>query len=76
MMYHCCLDVRNFMRQAAFPHDYGIFKHPDGRHMAPEEAKAMLIIELVKGNEVVPVGSCDNFNPKTGCQGHPEEARP
>jgi hypothetical protein len=30
--------------------------------------------ELAKGHEVVPCGTCDNFDFKTGCKGHEEKA--
>ena len=26
---------------------------------------------LDSGNRVIPIGECDNFDPQTGCKGHP-----
>lgn len=37
-----------------------------------EMARAMLRKLVVKGHRL-PVGDCDNFDPKSGCQGHPLE---
>ena len=34
------------------------------------EAQDFLMDELSKGHEVFPIGDCDNFDYKKGCQGH------
>lgn len=42
----------------------------DGSHYTPDELKGVFLDELAKGHEVVPIGECDNFDWKHGCQGH------
>lgn len=42
----------------------------DGSHFTVGELKMQFLDELAKGHEVVPLGECDNFDWKTGCQGH------
>ncbi len=45
----------------------------DGKPLSVLDAADGVIDELLKGNEYMPLGKCDNF--KDGdCQGHEEEA--
>lgn len=73
---HMALDVKGFLKNAPKRQYRGMFRHNDGRVMTPDEAKDRLLDELAKGNEFIPYGKCDNFDPKSGCLGHPntEEA--
>jgi hypothetical protein len=34
------------------------------------EIREAFMDELAKGNEYLPMGGCDNFDPKKGCLGH------
>ena len=73
---HMALDVRGFLSTAKFPRDYTrMFKHDDGRSMTPEEAREQLFDELTRGHEMIPYGSCDNFDYSAGggCRGHEKE---
>ena len=70
---HICLDVKGFLKNAPKRQYRGMFLHDDGRQMTPEEAKDHLLDALAQGNEFLPFGKCDNFDPKSGCLGHPVE---
>lgn len=49
----------------------------DGVRCTGQELKAHFLKLLADGNEVIPIGECDNFDQKTGCRGHdtPDEAQ-
>ena len=51
----------------------GLLITEDGKRMTADEAFDALLDELTKGNEVLPMGDCDNFDFKKGCMGHPVE---
>ncbi|WP_082080246.1 hypothetical protein [Cupriavidus basilensis] len=70
---HLSLDVKGFLKNAPKHRYRGMFRHDDGRLMTPDEAKSRLLDELAKGNEFLPFGKCDNFDPRSGCLGHPIE---
>ena len=73
MKVHLCMDVRNFLKRSEFPKGFErLFKHRDGRSMSPDEARDALFDELSKGHDFIPLGECDNFDYKSGCQGHEE----
>lgn len=48
----------------------------DGSSFTADELRDKFMDLLAAGNEVIPIGTCDNWDPKTGCKGHPmpEEA--
>lgn len=50
----------------------GLLIHSDGRRMSAAETRAALLEVLSQGIERLPIGDCDNFDPKTGCRGHTE----
>lgn len=66
---HSCLDVRGALK---WPKGKlkGMFKHESGRATTADESRSILFDELAKGHEVIPFGPCDNFDFKSGCQGH------
>jgi hypothetical protein len=67
---HVCQSVRGALRQPL--HELDWFQHDDGRPMTPSEAFDALCDELVKGHEVIPLGSpCEGFDYVKGCPGHP-----
>ncbi|WP_454752108.1 hypothetical protein [Cupriavidus necator] len=68
---HMALDVKGFLKNATKRQYRGMFRHNDGRTMTPDEAKDYLLDALAAGNEFIPFGKCDNFDPKSGCLGHP-----
>lgn len=72
--YHLCLSVRGFLTNTKFPREYeGVFTHDDGRSMTPTEARDMLFDQIKLGREVIPFGTCDNFDwAGGGCLGHDE----
>ncbi len=63
---HFCVSVRGALRNRNFAG----MQHNDGRPMTKDEAFDALCDELAQGHEVVPMGECDNFDFKKGCQGH------
>jgi hypothetical protein len=42
-----------------------------GRRLSAEEAREQLYDFLAQGFEYIPMGECDNWDPKSGCKGHP-----
>ena len=64
--YHLGIDVRGAIRNR----DYEWFHREDGTPATPQEAFDYLCDKLAAGVERIPVGECDNFDPKTGCRGH------
>lgn len=45
----------------------------DGTRYTPHELKQVFLDLLASGHEVIPISECDNFDPKSGCKGHPQE---
>jgi hypothetical protein len=72
-MYHLSLDARHALTTWDNKQFQGMFKHPFGKPMTTQEAKSLLLDELLRGHEKIPVGECDNFDWKSGCQGHKTE---
>lgn len=69
MKFHVALDVKGVLLN----NDYRTmlsFKNDDGSKVSPTEAKKFLLDELSKGHLLIPMGECDNFDEKKGCQGH------
>ncbi|WP_198045314.1 hypothetical protein [Cupriavidus taiwanensis] len=75
MQIHMALDVKGFLANATKRQYRGMFRHDDGRKMTADEAKYHLLDELAKGNLFIPFGKCNNFDPKSGCLGHPIEEK-
>ena len=46
-------------------------KKDDGSNFNGEELEHVFHQMLEEGTELIPFGKCDNFDPKTGCKGHP-----
>lgn len=71
---HCCLSVtgcvqRNTKRD--WKKMMKSMKKGDGTPFRDEDdIKATFIDLLLDGNEVIPIGKCDNFDKKKGCLGH------
>lgn len=72
--FHMALSVRGAL--AAKNRDLkGWIRDDAGRLLSPDEARDALMDELSRGNEFIPFDkSCDNFDPKSGCRGHPAPA--
>ncbi len=70
MRKHMSQSIRGALRLK--DEDLGFFTHKDGSPVSPIEARKNLIELLDKGHDVMPVGECDNFDPKKGCLGHEE----
>lgn len=48
----------------------------DGKALrTAREIRGAFMDQLANGNEFVPCGECDNFDPKKGCQGHKDERK-
>ena len=76
MIIHMCMSVRGALNwdKKTMKRNAKGFKTNDGRPMTADQVREALMDELAKGHEVIPLGECDNFDFKTGCKGHPEEA--
>lgn len=48
----------------------GLLRDEHGKLLSPDDARAALMDELSRGNEMLSFGGCDDFDPKTGCRGH------
>lgn len=69
---HMKMSIRGFIKNNSFPSDYrDVFTDDKGNPLSPHDAREFLFDELSQGHEVIPVGECDNFDFKNGCQGHP-----
>ena len=71
--YHICVSVRGALKWSD-ANLRGMFKDEGGRTLSGAETREVLFDALSEGKEVLPIGPCDNFNFKVGCQGHPKEA--
>lgn len=65
---HSGLDVRGALK---WPKGKlkGMFKHESGRFTTADESRNILLDELAEGHEILPLGPCENWDWKTGCQG-------
>ena len=70
MIWHCCLDVRNAIKTMNKRQLGCMFKG-----LNADQAKDVLLDELAKGHQVIPVGpACEGFDyAGGGCQGHAGE---
>lgn len=48
----------------------GLVSDENGDRLKPREAREWLKDQLSQGIEMLSMGECDNFDPKTGCRGH------
>lgn len=71
--YHMGLDVKGVLKNWKPSQLKGLLNHPDGKSMTADEVKDVLLNELSKGHEMLPIGECDKFDYKSGCLGHPKE---
>lgn len=73
---HMCLSVRGALRwpPKEFRNACRWVKKADGSKFTPGELREALMDKLAQGFEVVPMGKCDNFDPKKGCRGHVHKA--
>lgn len=75
--FHMCLSVRGALNwpKKELNNATKWITRKDGTKFTPAGLRDMFMDLLSKGNEVIPIGECDNFDPKTGCRGHnePEE---
>lgn len=46
------------------------FKDENGKYYTSEEALELIFEFIREGKERIPLGRCDNFDFKKGCQGH------
>lgn len=74
---HMCMSVRGALRNRAYlpKADWtlvGYMTDPtSGRKLKSDEIFDLLCDALANGQEVLPMGECNDFDPKTGCRGHP-----
>jgi len=69
--FHLCMDIKGFLMRASKREYKNLFTSDDGRTMSPDEAKRELLDRLSKGENFIPFGNCDNFDPvKDRCRGH------
>jgi hypothetical protein len=61
----------NWDRRETLRNLKSITKSDGTRYASVEEFRGALMDELAAGHEILPLSKdCDNFDPKTGCQGH------
>jgi hypothetical protein len=53
--------------------DYMTPAGPGTQFKSVKVLKNVLLDHIASGKEVLPLGDCDNFNPRRGCMGHPAE---
>ena len=66
---HCSLSVRGALRWNQ-KQLRGLLTDQAGHKLSPREAREALMQMLSEGVEMLPLGDCDGFDPKTGCPGH------
>ncbi len=70
MNYHIRIDLQGALSHW-HPHEWrNCVKADDGHLMTPDEVQAEFFELLRGGTRFIPVGTCDNFDPEKGCQGH------
>lgn len=71
---HMCLSVRGALNwdRRRLKNATKWITRSDGTRYTPDQLRSALMDELAAGNEVIPMGACDDFDPKTGCRGHEE----
>jgi len=74
-IFHMAQSVRGALRNWRTPRDYPRgYLTENGRELSFDEAINVMMEELSKGREVLPLGDpCEGFDYKTGCPGHDEE---
>lgn len=67
-----CQDVRGALKNWSRRQLGQMFKRADGRRMPADDAMNLLLDELAKGHEVIPIGpACKGFDYSGGgCPGH------
>lgn len=65
---HVSISVRDALTNMSKRELESAFKHPDGQKMTSIEIREALYDALAQGNEFLPIGKCDNFDPKSGCR--------
>lgn len=76
---HLCSSVRGMLRwdkRTTKRNLRGITRGDGTRYASVEEFRDALLDMLAAGNEVIPVGDCSDFDPKTGCRGHQGKEAP
>jgi hypothetical protein len=72
--YHMQLNVEHMatMSEKTFNREWkGAMKHEKtGAPFTYSEVTAFFLAKWREGFDVFPIGECDNFDPKKGCQGH------
>ena len=53
-----------------------MLRHENGKLMSGRDAREALMQVLSEGTEMLPIGECDDFDPKTGCRGHATNPEP
>lgn len=68
---HMRIDIRGAIMNWEDSEWQNCVKDENGKTLTPQEVKRGFLEELAKGNDYLPLGDCDNFDPKQGCLGHP-----
>ena len=80
---HMCVSIRGTLNlpKRKFRQACDYLRQPGGVKYSPEGLREALYDALADGWEVLPMGGCSDFDPKTGCRGHepatpsPEQSR-
>ena len=69
---HIRIDIAGCLRNNTVKQLKGMFTDSEtGRDLSGKEAQKFLISELSKGHKYLPAGDCPDFDPMSGCPGHP-----
>lgn len=69
---HLCQSVRGALNwdKRMLKRMCKVYTNDDGTHPTPDQLRDYFMDALSEGKEVLPIGECDNFDYKKGCQGH------
>lgn len=73
---HLGLSVRGALRKsnAALKREFSGCLTRDGKTLTDaNEIRETFFDLLAEGHEFIPIGECDDFDPKSGCRGHRKE---
>lgn len=68
--------LKNYTPKEFERHFRDAFTDSKGQLIHPRVGRQLLEKKFAAGERLLPVGSCEGFDPVTGCPGHPDPAAP
>ncbi len=65
---HMCMSIAGALKRKSLK---GLGNNDDGTPATDRQMREWLKYKQAMGWRVVPMDGCDNFDPQTGCKGHP-----